>query len=312
MQASGKVANGIGQPVRRKEDFRLLTGRGSFADDVVLPRLAHAVHRALAPCACPHRRGRQGGGARRARRARGADRRRLPRRRARPDPAQSRADRPARRRGAATRRPADRHPPLPAAGRQGALCRRAGRPGRRRDHRRGQGCRRTGRDHLRAAAGGGARRRCGGARRADACGTRRRAMSASTSRSATRPRPPRPSRAPRMSCGSTPGRSASPACRWSRARSPPNTTRRAGCYTLYTGSGRGVAKVRPRPRAGARRAGGAGARASAATWAAISARAISSIPNMRCSPGRRAASAGRSNGPASAARRFSATIRAAT
>ncbi|MGA8381706.1 MAG: xanthine dehydrogenase family protein molybdopterin-binding subunit [Stellaceae bacterium] len=37
------VRNGIGQPVRRKEDFRLLTGRGSFADDVVLPELAHAV-----------------------------------------------------------------------------------------------------------------------------------------------------------------------------------------------------------------------------------------------------------------------------
>ncbi len=37
------VGNGIGQPVRRKEDFRLLTGRGSFADDVVLPELAYAV-----------------------------------------------------------------------------------------------------------------------------------------------------------------------------------------------------------------------------------------------------------------------------
>jgi len=34
MNSSGTVANGIGQPVRRKEDFRLLTGRGSFADDV--------------------------------------------------------------------------------------------------------------------------------------------------------------------------------------------------------------------------------------------------------------------------------------
>jgi CO/xanthine dehydrogenase Mo-binding subunit len=34
---------GIGQPVRRKEDFRLLTGRGRFGDDVVLPGMAHAV-----------------------------------------------------------------------------------------------------------------------------------------------------------------------------------------------------------------------------------------------------------------------------
>jgi aerobic carbon-monoxide dehydrogenase large subunit len=32
-----------GQPVRRKEDFRFLTGSGSFADDVSLPRQAHAA-----------------------------------------------------------------------------------------------------------------------------------------------------------------------------------------------------------------------------------------------------------------------------
>ena len=43
MSSSGGAANGIGEPVRRKEDFRLLTGRGSFADDVVLPGLAHAA-----------------------------------------------------------------------------------------------------------------------------------------------------------------------------------------------------------------------------------------------------------------------------
>ena len=43
MTVSGKVANGIGQPVRRKEDFRLLIGRGSFGDDLVLPGLSHAV-----------------------------------------------------------------------------------------------------------------------------------------------------------------------------------------------------------------------------------------------------------------------------
>jgi len=34
---------GIGQPVRRKEDFRLLTGGGRFGDDLVLPGMAHAV-----------------------------------------------------------------------------------------------------------------------------------------------------------------------------------------------------------------------------------------------------------------------------
>ena len=43
MNSSGAVANGIGQPVRRKEDFRLLTGKGSFADEIQLPGLAHAV-----------------------------------------------------------------------------------------------------------------------------------------------------------------------------------------------------------------------------------------------------------------------------
>jgi aerobic carbon-monoxide dehydrogenase large subunit len=43
MNSSGAVANGIGQPVRRKEDFRLLSGRGGFADDLVLPGMAHAV-----------------------------------------------------------------------------------------------------------------------------------------------------------------------------------------------------------------------------------------------------------------------------
>ena len=43
MEASGSVANGIGQPVRRKEDARLLTGKGRFGDDVSLPGMAHAV-----------------------------------------------------------------------------------------------------------------------------------------------------------------------------------------------------------------------------------------------------------------------------
>jgi len=43
MNLSGNITNGVGQPVRRKEDYRLLTGRGCFADDVRLPVLAHAV-----------------------------------------------------------------------------------------------------------------------------------------------------------------------------------------------------------------------------------------------------------------------------
>jgi len=36
-------ANGIGQPVLRKEDFRLVTGAGRFSDDLGFPNQAHAV-----------------------------------------------------------------------------------------------------------------------------------------------------------------------------------------------------------------------------------------------------------------------------
>src|SRR5262245_11789452 len=36
------MKNGIGEPVRRKEDARLLTGAGCFSDDVNLPREARA------------------------------------------------------------------------------------------------------------------------------------------------------------------------------------------------------------------------------------------------------------------------------
>ena len=35
-------AKGIGQPVRRKEDMRLVTGAGCFSDDVDLPRQTRA------------------------------------------------------------------------------------------------------------------------------------------------------------------------------------------------------------------------------------------------------------------------------
>ena len=33
---------GIGQPVRRHEDLRLLTGQGRYTDDITLPRMTHA------------------------------------------------------------------------------------------------------------------------------------------------------------------------------------------------------------------------------------------------------------------------------
>jgi len=36
------MKTGIGEPVRRKEDARLVVGAGRFSDDVDLPRQAHA------------------------------------------------------------------------------------------------------------------------------------------------------------------------------------------------------------------------------------------------------------------------------
>ena len=72
----GVKETGAGQPVRRKEDLRLLTGTGSFADDVDLPGQAYA---AMVRSPHAHARivaGRARRGARRAGRARGADGRR--------------------------------------------------------------------------------------------------------------------------------------------------------------------------------------------------------------------------------------------
>ena len=37
------TSTGIGQPVRRKEDLRLLTGRGRYSDDLNLPGQAYAA-----------------------------------------------------------------------------------------------------------------------------------------------------------------------------------------------------------------------------------------------------------------------------
>src|SRR5579862_9701355 len=37
------TGTGIGQPVRRREDLRLLTGLGRYSDDLVLPGQAYAV-----------------------------------------------------------------------------------------------------------------------------------------------------------------------------------------------------------------------------------------------------------------------------
>ena len=43
MSLANSSNTGIGQPVRRREDFRLLTGRGCYSDDFNFPGQAHAV-----------------------------------------------------------------------------------------------------------------------------------------------------------------------------------------------------------------------------------------------------------------------------
>jgi xanthine dehydrogenase molybdopterin-binding subunit B len=43
MDAVREAASGIGQPVRRKEDFRPLAGSGRYGDDFVLPGMVHAA-----------------------------------------------------------------------------------------------------------------------------------------------------------------------------------------------------------------------------------------------------------------------------
>ena len=180
------------------------------------------------------------------------------------------------------------------ADRQGALRRRAGRDGRRRVARRGEGRGGTGRGRVRAAAGGRAWRptRCEPGAPLVWDDVRRQSR-ASMPRSATRRRPMRPSRARRMSCASRPGSSASPACRWSRAPRSAITTRRPGATRIYAGTGGGVVRERQILASVLGVPRGAMPRACAATWAAISARATSSFPNTACCPGRRNASAGR-------------------
>ena len=228
MDAAGAVPNGIGQAVQRKEDLRFLTGKGSYGDDLTLPGLAHAVL-----VRSPHAHARIRSIDKRAALAApgvlavltGAD---------------YIAD---------GLKPIPHNPgvvgapdvvvrlrmtaPIPTcrlshAGRQGALRRRGRGHGGGRHDRARQGRGRAGRDRLRGAAGGDARHRRAEAGRAAAVG-RGAGQSLRRCRGRRRAgRPPPPSRAPPTWCGSRPGSSASPACRWRRAPRPATTTRRAG------------------------------------------------------------------------------------
>ena len=40
---SSDTATGVGAPVRRREDFRLLRGQGEYSDDINLPGQVHAA-----------------------------------------------------------------------------------------------------------------------------------------------------------------------------------------------------------------------------------------------------------------------------
>ena len=237
------TATGIGQPVRRREDLRLITGGGRYSDDLNLPGQAYAVmvRSPLRPCPDPLARNRSG--RRDAGRARGPDlggraagwaepdaaHRQFPPRRHLDQEQGRHADRPS----AAS---ADRFP--------GSLPCRRDRRGRRRDQPRcRQGRRRTGRRSIgsRCPPSPAPAMLPNPMRRAPG---RTAPTSSSTEKSATRRQRQRRSLPPPMSSNSTPGCSASLACRWSRAPRSASTTRRPACYTLHAGAGGAVSPRR--------------------------------------------------------------------
>ena len=300
---------GIGRPVARKEDAELLTGQGRFSDDVELPGQAHAVM-VRSPHAHARIRGIDTAAAMALPgRARRADRRRRDRRRAQADPAPA-DHRAARHRARQARRvrqvrlapPLLPHDKARFAGEAVAMVVAdsvSARQGRRRARARG----------FRAAAGGDRYPRRGGGGRPAAVGRgflqrlhRCRGRRRRGDRGGVRTRGP---------CGAArrPGSSASPACRWSRAPPSATTTRQRAAPRSMPAAAASCARSTSSPAFSTSRRNACAS--SPATSAAISARATRSIPSSRWSPGRRGASAGRSNGRASATRRFSATIRGA-
>ncbi len=228
----------IGQPVRRREDLRLVTGNGSYADDVNLPGQVYAVM-----VRSPHAHARiRGIDTRAAMAAPGVlavlTGRDLIADGLKPIPHKVWSQHPAEvalkgREGFKTFTAP--HYPLPpdkvrfvgeavamvvahtvAAAKDGG---------------------RAGRDRLRRVAGSDRHARGGHARCAGACsrsGIQRRGRRR-TRRRRRRPRPRSP--APPMWSSSTPGCSASPACRWSRAPRSPTFDPDTGRTTLYAGSG---------------------------------------------------------------------------
>ena len=245
MDGRSETGGGIGKPVQRKEDLRLLTGKGHYVTDQQPAR--HGVCRdgSLAPRPRPHRLDRDRAGESRAGRHRRPHRRGLHRRRVEADGSSPHAGRAARRHGSRARGLHHLYPcGADAARRQGALCRRTGRDGGRRDPGSGERRRRAGRGRIRSAS-----RRDHGGRRGEgrhAQGVGRGAVESLRRCRGRRQGGDRRGLRQGRSCHAarTLGCSASPARRWSRATPWAISMPRAGRYTLYAGTGSGVAKER--------------------------------------------------------------------
>ena len=230
----------IGKPLPRKEDERLITGKGRFTDDFNLDGQAYAVDGALALSARAHCRDRRGAGeampgvlgvftgADCVADKLDAD----PARSGAEDQIRHEAARPGRRRGV-------HRPAYAAAGGQGAPRRRGGRHGGGRDQGAGAGCRGSRRGAVRRAALRAALRRRDAAGRADAVGrgAEQRPRRHFVRRHAKRPTAP--SRAPRTWSRKISTSAASPACRWSRApRSATTTPRPAATRSMPAAAAR--------------------------------------------------------------------------
>ena len=214
---------GIGQPMRRHEDLRLITGRGRYTDDVTLPRMTHAF---VLRSPAAHARDQAHRYASRATHARRVVCARAARTFAPTGLGDVPCTIPLNNRDGTPRHDTPR-PVL--ARRQGAPRRPAGGAGGCRDTGRRARCRRSDRGRVRGAAGGDGSEGCDRRRRAAALRSyprqRRLRLGQRHGRRGRRPRPrsPRPPASSRSNSSTT----ASSSTRWSRATPLPNTIRRA-------------------------------------------------------------------------------------
>ena len=198
-----------------------------------------------------------------------------------PYSAQSRPQSRAGRDPASARGRPDRDAALSDAGRPRPLCRRAGSARCRVVDCSGEGRRRTCGGQLRSAASGWCMPPTLWCQGRLSSGIPPPAIRASTSRLATRRPRRRLSPAPRALCGSTPGSQRVTGVPMEPRTNVAEYDAASGRYTLHTGTGRGVAGLRDdlAAQSGCHRSAYG---SSAVTWAAISGRGTSFIPNTRC------------------------------